>query len=207
LSDSSLSKLIRDLGRKTERRETRFDSAGGPARIRVRIEHFDRAHKKEDSRSPAGYEGHFHIDCSLEAELPLSHVKKPLPNAKAEVQELLGMFAAETSGKVCSEGRFLVPRKLLPKSGVADALLDVSASIEKAQLAVTGVSFDIQKYPPYERLHWRLRPPTTAAKELHVAIDTFGDLEEIGGSLEKISQILWKGVHDLVLEIASKSGA
>ncbi len=40
----------------------------------------------------------------------------------------------------------------------------------------------------------------------HPFVDYFSGLEEIGASLEKASQVLWKGVQDLVLEIPSKSG-
>jgi hypothetical protein len=108
LSDSSLSKVIRSLGRKIEMKETRFDSAAGAARIRVRLEHFDRSHGKKDSRSPAANDGHFHVDCSLEARFSPSYLKKEVPNTEKEVQELLEEFAAETSGKFCSEGRFCV---------------------------------------------------------------------------------------------------
>src|SRR3989339_306667 len=68
LSDSSLSRFVRDLGTKLERRKPRFESSAGPAWIRVRIELLEPLHRKKDSRSPAEYDGHFHTDCFLEAE-------------------------------------------------------------------------------------------------------------------------------------------
>src|SRR3972149_3153293 len=112
------------------------------------------------------------------------------------------MFAAEDSGMVCSEGRFLIRRKDLPKRGVVDALLEVSANVEDAQMAITGVSFEIRNHPPYTRLRWKLKPDMKKATELDVGIATADKFEKTEGSLEKTSQVLWQGVQELVIEMA-----
>jgi len=207
LSSSPLSKFIRDIGSSAQRKETRFDSARGPVQIRIRLNQVARNRRKEPSRALAEYEGHFHVECSLEASLPPLQAKKSAPNSQEELLELLKMFAAGNDGVVCCTGRFLVPRKLLPRLGVVDAMLDVSAKVENAEMVVTGVSFEIQNRPPYGRLRWKLKPETKDATELEVEIAIWGEFKTIGASLEKMSEVLWNGVQELVIETTSRGGA
>jgi hypothetical protein len=136
-----------------------------------------------------------------------SRAKKVPPNSPEEIQKFLKMFAEEKSGTLCCQGRFLVPREGLPRRGMVDAMLTISPAIGDAQMAVTGVSFDIENNPPYQRLRWKLKSEKKSAVELEVDIETIETFEEGGSLLENMSNVLWSGVQQLVLEVTSDAGA
>jgi hypothetical protein len=204
LSDTPLSRIVSHLDRnKEETRETRFDSTAGPVWIRVLV---SRVRRSQKSGSSAVRNGHLHIDCSLESEIQPSQVKKKPPNSNKEVQDLLEMLAAEKVGRICCQGRFRIPKKVLPKRGVVALMLDIAVKVGKAQMGLIGAEFDVRNRSPYDKIKWRLEPEVDGKFNLRVDIMAYDDLKTVKGRLDRIAEVLSKGVRELITENISETG-
>jgi hypothetical protein len=115
------------------------------------------------------------------------------------------MLAEEKKGKVCCEGRFRIPREELPRRGVVNLMLDVAVKMGRAQMGLTGAEFDIRGRPPYRKLRWRLDEANDQSS-LRVNVLAYGDLKMMKGRIDTMTEILSKGVRELIIESISETG-
>jgi hypothetical protein len=120
------------------------------------------------------------------------------------VQELLQMLADERVGRACFEGRFVIPKEILPKRGVVELMLDVSAVVGSTAMTVTGATFSIQDRPPFEQLSWKLKTEADSAVNLEVELSASMSLESVAGSLVQVEKVLSDGAQELVVEETSE---
>jgi hypothetical protein len=118
------------------------------------------------------------------------------------LSEVVKLFNTHKTGKVCSEGVFRVGRDSLPRGGLIDLMLNVSAKVGKASMALTGSSFDVSDHAPYDRLAWRVKPGT---KDVEIRVLVYGDRNDAAGDLDTISEIVWAGVEQLALQTVSNN--
>lgn len=199
LSSTPLSELVRQLGARTEKRETHFKTDAGLAWIRVEV---GRIRPKGPS---AGDEGHIHVNCRLISESESSRTKSPPSNTREEVEEILSMFTRERSGTVCCNGRFRIPKDALPGRGVVSLMLDVAVKVGRAQMGLTGAEFDVRDRPPYRKIRWRLEE-ANGKPALRAEILAYGDVKTAKGRMDKMLDVLSRGVRELITESTSQTG-
>jgi hypothetical protein len=201
LADSAFSARLEGQKKKVE---ADFDSEAGRAWIHLELDRFHKREGRPSGRSPAGFEGHFHIECGLYSSSK-GH-RHPSEN-RDEVSELLKLFAAQKTGKVCAEGVFRTNKDAIPKEGVADLMLRISTKVGGATLTLTEAGFNVSGRPPYEKLAWRLKPGAEDPNDLDIRIVVYSDLEQATADLEALCQLMWDGVEEMIFESGSNSTA
>jgi hypothetical protein len=199
LADTPLSKQIAVPAYKPTWRETRFESrAKGAARIRVRA-----GHKKRPS-DPNQPEGYMELECAIESLFPPSRRNEGLSSNAEEVKELWGLFVPQKTAWICCEGLFYIPQDKIPGRGIVGLMLDLSASVGKASVNLTGAAFDVQGREPYETVRWKRRatpekePPDRPELEVVITACPAGD--GIIGVPEEVATVLSAGIEELILE-------
>jgi hypothetical protein len=196
LSDNALSKLIKPLDEDdTAERETKFDSSRGPAWIRIRVG------RRVEGDSKTDVFGRYQVDCSLESRFSSSKAQQQPPNNWDEVRQYLELALKQEVDVICCQGRFFIPKTELPIEGFTRLLLGVSAGVGKAKLNLTGASFEVQGHQPIDEVRWKLRPHKGKGDvdELDLSVSAFPKPKRFRGDLEKVAQILFNGVQELVI--------
>ena len=178
--------------------ETRFESNAGPTWIRLRTS------QKHDSEDAKSLKGSFLVECQLESWFPPSQTKRTPPNTTEEVCEYLRLCLQQKVAFTCCEGLFLIPQNKIPKRGFVGLMLEISAGVGKAEMNLTGATFDIQGRAPYEQLNWRRRTISgkgkTEQREIEVTIAAEPSTDESCNCLEDAAIMLSKGVQEFVVE-------
>jgi hypothetical protein len=184
--------------RKPETLETKFVSEKGNAWIRVQ------SSPRHDSPKAEAKEWRLAIECAIESMFPPSQANLTPPNTIEEVQKLLVRYSQQKARVACCEGWFLIQHDKLPKRGFIDLMVDISASAGKAELNLTGASFDIQGCVPFDEVRWRRRiikgKNHKEHSEIEVALLASPDIDGIGGCVEDVADILSSGIHDIVMK-------
>jgi hypothetical protein len=202
LGATPLSKLIEGLDKEAvAERETKFESKKGSAWIRVRA---SRERVPGETGLPRG---RILVDCALESSFPPSRAAKRPPHTAEEVDEFLQMLSQESVSLACCEGFFQIPEERIPKRGFVGLMLDFSASVGKAEMNLTGATFDIQGHKPYEELRWK-RTVTSGKNgedrvEVEVRLTASPDADAVGGCLEQVAGTLSAGIEELVIEVGN----
>jgi hypothetical protein len=193
-ADSAFSAYV-DAGEKTIKAD--FKSTAGDAWIRIKLGRFDKQSEDSSGKSPAGFAGHFQVNCGLYSS---SKARRSDPKDRREASRLLKLFAAQKTGKVCAEGIFRAKKNEIPKEGIADLMLRISTEVGKATLTLTEAGFSVSDHPPYEKLAWRLRPRAGDANDLEIRILTYSDVDKTNSNLETLCQLMWRGIEEMILE-------
>ena len=196
LDDTALSRLA--VPGKKMSRETRFTSHCGPAWIRAYVA---RKKERDGSEKPKAL---LQVDCALESVFRPSRTNLKPQNTPEEVQEYLKLFSQQkTAIATCCEGVFSVPRDKLPQHGVVRLMFDISVTVGKATMNMTGASFDIQGCPPFEEVRWRQKVmPGKDGGEQNVEITLLASPDvRIAGNPQKVAAILSEGMQEVVMEM------
>jgi hypothetical protein len=197
LDDGPLSKRI-EQQEGTKKLETRFASKVGAAWVRLQT------FRKQASEDTKSLEGRFLIECQLESWFPPSQANRIPPNTTEEVGEYLQLCFQQKAEATCCEGLFLIPQDKIPKRGFVGLMLEISAGVGKAEMNLTGATFDIQGRAPYGELRWRRRTVSHAGKvdqeAVEVTIAAEPGAEESSSCLEDVSIMLSRGIQEFVIE-------
>ncbi|MCX7424047.1 MAG: hypothetical protein NTW96_00160 [Planctomycetia bacterium] len=113
------------------------------------------------------------------------------------------IFRQKEVDTTCCRGRFFVPKSELPIGGFVRLLLEVSTGVGKAKMNLIGAAFDIQGHRPFGEVKWKLRTRKNKGEadedDLDFTISAFPNLARFSGQLEKVAQLLSKGMQKLAI--------
>jgi hypothetical protein len=193
LSDSSLSRFIKRLDNKKEKREARYETALGMARIQVAVDQ-----KQKEANALLEQMGEMSVQIELESELAQPIYLMPPPHGIDDVQDLVNKLHGEKiHGGI--GGAFSIPVNQLPDRGAVRLMLEVSTKIGKGDILLKGAQFLVQNYDPYQEVSW-WSGQRGGETNLFVSIGARNVTVVEDDYLENAVQVLTRGLRELVLE-------
>ena len=175
-----------------------YEVQGGKALLVAQIEHSD-----EDKRDNIHFHYHVDIDRIERARLTTGFEKKSVDELKLIMERLAGL-----SSSAYVDGKYSVPRHMLPAGGIVNTLLNVSTAVGQLRLEQRGGQFDIDDEDEYFfELTWRLDPGDKAESipECIKGVLTGCESSRLGDTyLTRAAEMLEKGIRLLILEIGDE---